>query len=82
MAQADPNAKTMLDWALEYLKAGYPIFPVCSPLMGQHQHRRNGRMVDCAPDKRGKNPMVRWRDYQDELPSEEEVRAWLAERGQ
>lgn len=76
MAQADPNLKTMLDWALEYLAAGLPIFPVCTPLMGAHQHRRNGKMVDCPPDKRGKTPLVRWRDYQDELPTEDEVRSW------
>lgn len=76
MAQAEPNQKTMLEWALEYLAAGYPIFPVCTPLMGAHQHRRAGKMYDCAPDKRGKTPLVSWRDYQDELPTEVEVRAW------
>lgn len=76
MAAADPNATTMLDHALLYLSQGFPVFPVCSPLMGLHQHRKNGKLADCAPDKRGKNPMVRWGDYQEELPSEEQVRSW------
>lgn len=66
----------MVEYALEYLSMGYPVFPVCSPLMGMHQHRRNGKLVDCAPDKRGKNPMTSWKDCQTELPSADEVRSW------
>lgn len=76
MSSPNANARTMLDWALEYLAAGLPIFPICTPLMGAHQHRRNGKMIDCPPDKRGKTPLVRWRDYQDGLPTEDEVRSW------
>lgn len=66
----------MVEHALEYLALGYPVFPVCSPKMGAHQHRREGRMVDCPPDKRGKTPMTSWKDCQTELPTVEEVRAW------
>lgn len=76
MANAERNAKPMLDHALEALGMGYPVFPVCSPLMGAHQHRANGRFVDCPPDKRGKTPMVGWKQWQDELPSKERVEAW------
>lgn len=77
MSSPDANMKTMLDWALEYRALGYPIFPVCTPLMGQHKHRnRSGVYVECPPDKRGKTPLVPWRDCQEEVPSEEEVRSW------
>lgn len=79
MAAAEPNAMPdMLAEALEYLRQGYPVFPVCSPLMGAHDHydRAKKRDAPCPPDKRGKNPMVRWKDCQDELPEEWEVRSW------
>lgn len=66
----------MLEHALEYLSFGYPIFPVCSPLMGAHQHFIDGRIRDCAPDKRGKNPMVPWKAYQTTLPNSGQVRDW------
>jgi hypothetical protein len=66
----------MVEYALEYLGMGYPVFPVCSPLMGLHQHRRNGKLADCPPDKRGKYPMTSWKDCQTELPSADEVRSW------
>lgn len=75
-ADAEPTRKPMVEYALEYLSLGYPVFPVCSPLMGLHQHRRNGKLADCALDKRGKNPMTSWKDCQTELPSADEVRSW------
>ncbi len=76
MAAAEATKKPMLHYALEYLALGYPVFPICSPLMGAHQHRREGRMVDCAPDKRGKNPMIRWGPYQERLPTVQDIRDW------
>lgn len=76
MASAEAARRPMVDIALEYLSLGYPIFPVCSPLMGRHQHRTNGKLADCPADKRGKTPMTRWKDYQEEIPSADEVRSW------
>lgn len=76
MAAAETARRPMLEYALEYLSLGYPIFPVCSPRMGRHQHRVNGKLQDCPPDKRGKTPMTRWKDYQEELPSADEVGLW------
>lgn len=76
MAVADPSGKPMLEHALEYLALKYPIFPVCSPLMGAHQHFIDGKLKDCTPDKRGKNPMVPWKAYQTGLPTAEKVRDW------
>lgn len=76
MAAAEPNRKPMLEHALEYLSMRYPIFPVCSPLMGMHQHFIEGRLRDCAPDKRGKTPMTSWKAYQTALPTSGQVRDW------
>lgn len=76
MAAAEEVRKPMLQHALEYLSMGYPVIPVCSPRMGAHQHRRNGKLADCTPDKRGKSAMVAWKDYQDRLPTAQEVRTW------
>lgn len=76
---AEERAPNMLAEALGYLKAGYPVFPVCSPLMGAHDHwdKAKKRNVPCPPDKRGKNPMAPWGIYQQRLPTEQEVRqAW------
>jgi hypothetical protein len=69
-------ARTMLDEALDYLNLGYPVFPVCSPLMGSHGHMVNGVLSDCPPDKRGKNPMTSWKAVQSTLPTEQQVRQW------
>lgn len=77
MAAAEQSRKPMVEHALEYLSMGFPVFPVCSPLMGVHQHRLSGgRMADCPPDKRGKNPMTSWKSCQTGLPSQDEVRSW------
>lgn len=76
MSAADPSEKPMLEHALEYLSLGYPIFPVCSPLMGAHQHFIDGRLRDCVGDKVGKNPMRSWKLCQTELPTAAQVRSW------
>jgi hypothetical protein len=76
MTAAEPDGRTMLEHALEYLALGYPIFPVCSPLMGSHRHMIEGKLRECTPDRRGKNPMAPWKSCQTELPSAAQVRAW------
>jgi hypothetical protein len=70
------NNMTMLDWALGYLSRGLPIFPVCSPA-------GPGRCLEHAADKHGtedagKVPLVKWGEYQNRLPTEDEVRSWWA----
>jgi hypothetical protein len=70
MAAAEARRLPMLDHALGFLKLGYPIFPVCSPLMGKHQH------VSQWCTSPGKRPMVAWEPYQTRLPTEAEVRRW------
>lgn len=77
MASAETRTKRpMIEYALEYRALGYPIFPVCSPAMGKHQHYRDGRLRDCVGDKVGKNPMTSWISCQTALPSADQVRAW------
>lgn len=78
MAAAEEARKPMLDYALTYLHAGLPVFPVCSPLMIGHQHRDPDtmKMVTCAGKSLGKTPLIRWRGYQHELPREDDVRTW------
>jgi hypothetical protein len=78
MTAPDMAERPMLQHALEYLALGYPVFPVCSPLMGSHDHWSNEKQqrIDCPPEKRGKNPMGPWKALQTGLPSVEQVRAW------
>lgn len=80
MAAAEPNRASMLQHALEYLHAGLPVFPICTPLMVGHQHRDpdTHQMVTCPKDRIGKVPLIRWRGYQKVLPSEDDVRSWWA----
>jgi hypothetical protein len=60
----------MLQSALEYLQLGYPIFPVCSPAMGQHKHKG-------APCKNpGKTPLVKWQPFHGRVPTINEARDW------
>lgn len=69
MAASEPMA-SMFENALEYLQLGYPVFPVCSPAMGQHKHGN-------APCKNmGKRPLVAWEAFQTRLPTINEVRDW------
>lgn len=60
----------MLDEALDYLRLGYSVFPVCSPAMGAHGH---GGKPCTSP---GKRPLMAWEPYQSRLPTESEVRSW------
>lgn len=82
MAAADPSERSMLQYAVEYLHAELPVFPICSPLMIGHKHRDPDtlEMVTCGTGSlrksMGKTPLVRWRGYQQVLPSEDDVRIW------
>lgn len=79
MAAAEQAEAPMLQYALDYLHAELPIFPVCSPLMAGHQHWQpeRKRMEPCVNP--GKTPLVRWRGYQLDLPSEDDVRIWWSQ---
>jgi hypothetical protein len=70
MAVAEQSETPMLQHALDYLADGYPVFPVCSPLMGKHYH---GHTLCTNP---GKVPLVPWAPYQERLPTDPEVRVW------
>ena len=69
-AEQSRQAKPMLEHALEYLQLGYPVFPVCSPAMGQHRHRNES----CK--SAGKRPLIAWEAFQTRLPTINEVREW------
>lgn len=73
---ASERAPDMLARALEYLDFGYPIFPVCSPRMGIHEHVTDGKRELCPRDKRGKTPMIGWKSVQTILPTKKNVTAW------
>lgn len=80
MATTETKQRPMLDHALEALSFGYPVFPVCSPLMGNHEHwsTERKRMEACPRERWGKIPLESWRAYQTRLPTPSEVRAHWA----
>jgi len=59
-----------LDAALKYFKSGKPVFPTC--------WTKEGVCVFHRPkcEHPGKTPLVKWKPYQDNLPSEQEVTEW------
>lgn len=71
MAEAAADSSSMLDQALAYLRQGLSVFPVCTPVPGTARclHHR-----DCTSP--GKVALVKWKLYQDERPTETNVRSW------
>lgn len=70
MAEA-AAASSMLAQALTYLGRGLPVFPVCTPVPHTKRCMQHG---NC--ENNGKIPLVKWKGYQDALPTEKEVRSW------
>lgn len=69
----EDDAPDMLQAALDHLKAGRSVIPICSPVaggVGCHQHGKGCK----GP---GKTPLTKWKKYQTELPTEAEVRLWF-----
>src|SRR5262245_64684908 len=63
----------MLEHALAYLQRGLPIFPICS--VRQHEHRdQDDNLQRCT--SLGKVPLVAWKRFQEQMPTEPEVRRW------
>lgn len=73
MTVAQPEGNPLLEHEMSYLARGLPIFPVCSIVAHTHPGA-DGRPVQCA--KPGKVPLVRWKEFQERLPSEPEVFGW------
>jgi hypothetical protein len=69
----------MLEAALSYLMDGRPIFPVCTPV-APGRCLQHGKCQDGSKSRAGKVPLVPWRKYQTELPSEQEVIDWWSKR--
>jgi|SRR5215471_479369 len=70
MVTAEPASGSLLEHALAYLRRGLPIFAVCG--LVTHMHRDgDGSLKLCADP--GKVPLVAWKRYQTELPTEDEV---------
>lgn len=67
----EPDAvPSMLEYALGYLMDRKPIFPVCFAVS-------KGRCLQHGVCKNaGKTPLVAWKRYQTELPTEEDVTRW------
>lgn len=65
------GGKTCLDEALRLLGMGWPVLALCPP-----DHVGVGRKHGRTCKSPGKAPLVAWKAYQDELPTEEEVRRW------
>jgi hypothetical protein len=63
------DGQTCLEAALAYLARGWSVLPLCPP-----DHVGVGRGHDC--DSPGKRPLVPWKEFQDRLPTEREVRDW------
>ncbi len=71
--QALIDGAACLSAALEYLKMGISVLPLCDP---DHVYIKDHRK-DC--DTPGKAPLVLWKQYQETLPSERDVRHWWSQ---
>lgn len=77
MAAAERAQRPMVEYALEYRRLGYPVFPVCTPRMGRHRHYKRGSgWYECPKDRIGKQPLIRWKNFQTRLPTTREIREW------
>lgn len=50
--------ESMLEHALYWAGQGWKVFPLCTPLMGSHVHKRDGDVCDESSKDYGKAPMV------------------------
>ena len=55
MRLTKPQTLDLTEWALWYASRGWLVFPLCSPQMGQHRHKKDGPLCD---HDIGKAPMV------------------------
>lgn len=61
--QSAADGKACLKAALDYLKAGWSVLPLNPP---DHPNR----------EVAGKVPWIKWKQYEDDLPTEKDVRSW------
>jgi hypothetical protein len=64
---------SLLEQALGYLRLGLPVFPVCGTTSHSHL-AADGKPQICSDP--GKVALVKWKAYQDRLPTEDELRRW------
>jgi hypothetical protein len=64
---------SLLEQALGYLRLGLPVFPVCGTTSHSHL-AADGKPQLCSDP--GKVALVKWKAYQDRLPTEDELRRW------
>lgn len=74
MKLTKPQTQDLLEWALWYAGRGWPVFPLCSPDMGEHRHKKDGPL--CTDDI-GKAPMV-GAGFKVGTCNAEQIRAWWA----
>jgi len=64
----------LVEFAVEYLRRGLSVIAVCGIVAHKHRDPDTGEWVPCLDP--GKVPLVRWKPYQERLPTEAEVRTW------
>lgn len=65
------DGEACLQAGLQYLSLGWSVLSLCPP---DHVGVGRSHVSDCSSP--GKSPWHTWKQFQDRLPSEQEVRAW------
>src|SRR5262245_19502748 len=71
LQQRRAEGAACLEAALDYLRRGGPVLPLCPP---DHLGVGKEHVKKCTSP--GKTPLIYWTEYQDRAPTEEEVRSW------